>query len=155
VATLNSNTSMVNRKPFSWVPDAELKEDFQDFILSLKTFNTLIQEGKDYYSAGEYSQAATSFLGAMELNRDDNKPYYYLGLIHYAQKEYDQAEKRYKTALTLSIDPALINYALGVNSFAAKRYTEAEEYLIRARDYDQAVYTEKVEPLLKRLKLLE
>ena len=155
VAALNSNTSMVNRKPFSWVPARELKEDFENFILSLKTFNTLIQEGKDYYSAGEYSRAATSFLGAMELNRDNNKSYYYLGLTHYAQKEYDQAEKRYNTALNLGIDPALINYALGVNSFAAKRYTEAEEYLIRARDYDQAVYTEKVEPLLKRLKILK
>jgi len=154
-AALNSNISMANRKAFSWVPAAELKEDFEDFILSLKTFNTLIQVGKDYYSAGEYSQAAASFIGAMELNRDSNKPYYYLGLIHYAQKEYDQAEKRYKTALNLGIDPALINYALGVNSFAAKRYTESEEYLIRARDYDQAVYTEKVEPLLKRLKLLK
>ncbi|MQY76126.1 MAG: tetratricopeptide repeat protein [Spirochaeta sp.] len=155
VAALNSNTSMVNHKSFSWVPAAGLKEDFEDFILSLKTFNTLIREGKDYYSAGEYSQAATSFLGAMELDRENNKPYYYLGLIHYAQKEYDQAEKRYNTALNLGIDPALINYALGVNSFAAKRYIEAEEYLKRARDYDQAVYTEKVEPLLKRLEILK
>ncbi len=155
VAAINSNTSMVNRKSFSWVPAAGLKEDFEVFILSLKTFNTLIQEGKDYYSAGEYSQAATSFLGAMELNRDNNKPYYYLGLIHYAQKEYDQAEKHYKAALNLDIDPALINYALGVNSFSAKKYSEAEEYLIKAREYDPAVYTEKVESLLKRLKILK
>lgn len=155
VAALNSNTSLINRKSFSWVPAAGLKEDFEVFVLSLKTFNTLIQEGKDYYSAGEYSQAAASFLGAMELNRDSNKPYYYLGLIHYAQKEYDQAEKQYKTALNLDIDPALINYALGVNSFSAKRYSEAEEYLIKARDYDPAVYTEKVESLLKRLKILK
>lgn len=155
VAALNSNTSMVNRKVFSWVPAAGLKKDFEDFILSLKTFNTLIREGKDYYSAGEYSQAETSFLVAMELDRDNSKPYYYLGLIHYTQKKYEQAEKDYKAALNLNIDPALINYALGVNAFAAENYTRAEEYLLKARDYDQAAYTEKVEPLLKRLKLMK
>ena len=128
-----------------------LVNDFKEFILSMKTFPELVQQGIDLYSAGEYDEAEDVLLEAILLDGSHYLPYYYLGLIHYAQKDYSLAEYYYQSALMLGGDNALIQYALGVNSFADSRYEEAENYLMEAKRLSEDKYGEKVATLLERI----
>jgi tetratricopeptide (TPR) repeat protein len=150
-ASLEDNSTRVRKRAFSWTPDQKLLQDFQAFILSLKTGNDLVQEGIDQYTKGDLTRAEQTFTDAVGLQPDSSAGWYYLGLIAYARKDYPRADDLYMKAFQLGANAAAINYALGVNAMAAGRNTDASKYLKFAKEANPAVYGDKVDALLKRL----
>jgi tetratricopeptide (TPR) repeat protein len=150
-ATLDENSAKVRKRAFAWVSDQKLRQDFQTFVLSLKTGNDLVREGVDLYSKGDLAKAQESLTTAVNLQPDSSAGWYYLGLIAYSQKDYAKADDLYMKAFQLGANAATINYALGVNAFAAGRNADATKYLTFAKDADPATYGDKVDALLKRM----
>jgi tetratricopeptide (TPR) repeat protein len=150
-ATLEENSQLARTRGFSWVTDQKLQQDFEEFILSLKTATTLVKDGIDQYSKGDLANAGQSFARSLELEPGGATAWYYQGLIAYGRKDYTKAEDLYMKAFQLGLNAGIINYALGVNSFAAGKNADATKYLNFAREADKALYAEKVDSLIKRI----
>jgi len=150
-ASLDTNSTKVRKRAFSWVADQKLRQDFETFALSLKTGNDLVREGIDLYAKGDLSHAEQSFTSAVALRPDSSAGWYYLGLIAYSRKDYAKADDMYMKAFQLGANAATINYALGVNAFAAGKNADAVKYLTFAKDADPSTYGEKVDALLKKI----
>ena len=150
-ATLEDNSQRARARAFSWVPDDKLQQDFQGYILSLKTATDLVKDGIDQYAKGDLANAEASFAKSLELEPGSSTAWYYLGLIAYSRKDYSKAQEQYLKAFQLGASAAVINYALGVNSFAAGNGPDATKYLTFAKQADAASYGDRVDALLKRL----
>ncbi len=150
-ASLEANSARVRKRALSWVADQKLRDDFEKFMLSMKTANDLVREGIDQYTKGDLTAAGQTLTTAVALAPDLSAGWYYLGLIAYARRDYAKADDLYMKAFQLGANAALINYALGVNAFAAGRNADASKYLRFARDADPTTYGEKVDALLKRI----
>ena len=118
-ATLESNSARVRKRAFSWVTEQKLRQDFDAYILSLKTGSDLVREGIDFYGKGDFTRSEQALTGAVDVQPDASAAWYYLGLIAYARKDYARADEMYMKAFQLGANAAIINYALGVNAFAA------------------------------------
>jgi tetratricopeptide (TPR) repeat protein len=150
-ATLEDNSQRARKRAFSWVGDDKLQQDFQGYIMSLKTATDLVKDGIDLYAKGDFANGEASFAKSLELEPGSSTAWYYLGLIAYSRKDYSKAQEQYLKAFQLGANAAVINYALGVNSFAAGNSPEATKYLTFAKQADTASYGERVDALLKRL----
>jgi hypothetical protein len=154
-ADLETNIKAIRKKTVDWVNEFLLFNDFKNYILSLKTFPDLVQDGISLYSSGDYSAAEEMLLEAILIDGSHYLPYYYLGLIQYAQQDYSLAEYYYQSARMLGADKALIQYALGVNAFADNRLQDAQQYLQQARNLKPDEYGNKASQLLERISKLE
>jgi tetratricopeptide (TPR) repeat protein len=150
-ATLEDNSQRALKRAFSWVPDDRLQQDFQGYIMSLKTATDLVKDGIDLYAKGDLANAEASFAKSLELEPASSTAWYYLGLIAYSRKDYSKAEEQYMKAFQLGASAGVINYALGVNSFAAGNSADAVKYLTFAKQADTPSYGDRVDALLKRL----
>ncbi|HUI71813.1 MAG TPA: tetratricopeptide repeat protein [Spirochaetia bacterium] len=150
-ASLEANSAKVRKRAFSWISDQKLRQDFDAFVLSLKTGNDLVHEGIDQYTKGDLASAEQTLTRAITLQPDASAGWYYLGLIAYSHKNYPKADDLYMKAFQLGANAATINYALGVNAFAAGRNPDAVKYLRFAKTADPATYGDKVDALLKRI----
>lgn len=150
-ASLDDNSQRARKRAFSWVTDQKLQQDFQAYILSLKTANDLVKDAIDLYMKGDLDNAEISLAKSLDLDPSISTAWYYLGLIDYARKDYTKAEDQYLKAFQLGANAGLINYALGVNSFAEGKNADAAKYLNFAKQADKAAYGDKVDALLKRI----
>jgi tetratricopeptide (TPR) repeat protein len=150
-ATLEDNSQRARKRAFSWVADDKLQQDFQGYIMSLKTATDLVKDGIDQYAKGDLANGEASFAKSLELEPASSTAWYYLGLIAYSRKDYSKAQEQYLKAFQLGANAAVINYALGVNSFAAGNSPDATKYLTFAKQADTASYGDRVDALLKRL----
>jgi tetratricopeptide (TPR) repeat protein len=150
-ATLEENSQLARKRGFSWVTDQKLQQDFEAYILSLKTATTLVKDGIDQYSKGDLANAEQSFARSLELEPGGATAWYYQGLIAYGRKDYSKAEDLYMKAFQLGLNAGIINYALGVNSFAAGKNADATKYLNFAKEADKSLYADKVDTLIKRI----
>jgi tetratricopeptide (TPR) repeat protein len=150
-ATLEDNSQRARKRAFSWVTDDKLQQDFQSFIMSLKTATDLVRDGIDQYAKGDLANAEASFARSLELEPASSTAWYYLGLIAYSRKDYSKAEEQYLKAFQLGASAGVINYALGVNSFASGNSVDATKYLTFAKQADATSYGDRVDALLKRL----
>ncbi len=150
-ASLEANSTMIRKRAFSWVTDQKLRQDFETYILSLKTGNDLVHDGIDQFTKGDLAAAEQTFTSAVNLQPDASAGWYYLGLIAYSKKDFAKADDLYMKAFQLGANAAAVNYALGVNAFAAGRNTDASKYLKFAKDADPSTYGDKVDALLKRM----
>lgn len=150
-ASLENNSSRVRKRAFSWVTELKLRQDFDAYILSLKTGTDLVREGIDLYGKGDFSGAEKALTSAVDVQPDASAGWYYLGLIAYSRKDYPGADEMYMKAFQLGANAAIINYALGVNAFAAGKNADAAKYLKFARDADPKTYSDKVDALLNRI----
>jgi tetratricopeptide (TPR) repeat protein len=150
-ATLDENSQRVSARAFSWFPDQALQQDFQSYILSLKTSTDLLKDGVDQYGSGDLAGADASLQKCIDLDPSNSTAWYYKGLISYARKDYAKAEEDYLKAFQLGTTAGIINYALGVNSFAAGKNADATKYLSFARTADKTTYGDRVDALLKRI----
>ena len=150
-ATLDENSQRVRTRAFSWFADQSLQQDFQAYILSLKTSTDLLKDGIDQYGSGDLAAAGASLQKCIDLDATNSTAWYYAGLISYAKKDYAKAEDDYLKAFQLGATAGIINYALGVNSFAAGKNADAAKYLSFARTADKTTYGDRVDALLKRI----
>ncbi len=150
-ATLDDNSQRALKKGFAWVKDPQLLQDFEGYVLSLKTPIDLVKDGIDLYTKGDMANAELSFTKSLALDPTSGTAAYYLGLIEYSRKNYPRAEDQYMKAFQLGANAGVINYALGVNSFAAGKNADATKYLTLAKQADKATYGERVDALLKRM----
>ncbi len=150
-AGLEENSQRVRSRAFSWVSEEKLRQDFESFILSLRTAGELVRDGVDAYGKGDFANAEQALARSVELEPANGPAWYYLGLVAYSKKDYAKAEDMYMKAFQLGTNAALINYAVGVNAFAAGKLDAAAKYLKMARDADKAAYGDKVDALLKRI----
>ena len=150
-ATLDDNSQKSRKRAFSWFKDQALQQDFQSYILSLKTAPDLVRDGIDLYTRTDLANAESSFAKSIDLDPSGGTAWYYLGLIAYARKDYTKAEDDYLKAFQLGANAGVINYALGVNSFVAGKNSDASKYLNFAKQADKAAYGDKVDALLKRI----
>ncbi|MGA2974881.1 MAG: tetratricopeptide repeat protein [Spirochaetia bacterium] len=150
-ASLDDNSQRARKRAFSWVTDQKLQQDFQAYILSLKTANDLVKDAIDLYTKGDLDNAEISLTKSLDLDPSISTAWYYLGLIAYARKDYAKAEDQYLKAFQLGANAGIINYALGVNSFAEGKNADAVKYLNFAKQADKAAYGDKVDALLKRI----
>jgi tetratricopeptide (TPR) repeat protein len=153
-ATVGENSRRALEKAFAWIALPELEEALRAYILSLSTFNDLVQEGVQLYGSGALEDSRALFLRAADLRSDSYIPPYYLGLIAYQSMQYDEATRRYQEAQRLGADPALVSYALGVNAFADQDYALAAEYLNRAQEIDPVGFADKADALLQRIEVM-
>jgi tetratricopeptide (TPR) repeat protein len=152
-ATLDDNSQRALKRGFAWVMDPQLLQDFQAYMLSLKTAIDLVKDGIDLYTKGDMANAELSFTKSLALDPASATATYYLGLIEYSRKNYPGAEDQYTRALQLGANAGVINYALGVNSFAAGKNADATRYLTLAKQSDKATYGDRVDALLKRMEI--
>jgi hypothetical protein len=150
-ATLDDNSQRALKKGFAWVKDPQLLQDFQAYVLSLKTAIDLVKDGIDLYTKGDMANAELSFTKSLALEPNSAAATYYRGLIEYSRKNYPRAEDQYTKAFQLGANAGVINYALGVNSFAAGKTADATRYLTLAKQSDKAIYGDRVDALLKRM----
>ena len=148
---LSANSVSIKNKVFSWTDMNKIEQDYVAYILSLKTFNELVQEGINYFTVDEYDKALTNFNKAVSLESDNYISYYYLGLINYSTENFLEAESYYQQALSLGADAGLTKYAIGVNYFANNQFDKAVSYLNEAKNDDPENYSEKVDTLLLRI----
>jgi len=153
--SLAENSAWVKARAFDWVDAEGLERDFAAYILGLKTFNDLVREGTDLFSAAKLDEAEKTFTAAQALRSDNYTPPYYLGLIAYQRKAYARAAEYYLRAQELGIEGALIQYALGVNAFADKKYEQAAAYLKKSKELNPKAYGDKADALLKRIEALK
>jgi tetratricopeptide (TPR) repeat protein len=137
------------------VNEGKLRQDFEAYILALRTAGDLLREAVDSYGKGDLAKAEEALGRSVELEPENGAAWYYLGLVAYAKKDYTKAEDLYLKAFQLGTNPVLINYALGVNAFAAGKHDISSKYLKLARDADPGSYAEKDDALLKRLEGLK
>ncbi len=150
-ATLEANSAKVRKRAFSWITEQKLRQDFETYILSLKTANDYVREGIDLYTKGDLGKSEGALTNAVDLQPETSAAWYYLGLISYSRKDYARADELYMKAFQLGANAAVINYALGVNAFAAGHNADAAKYLKFAKDANPGAYGEKVDALLKRI----
>uniref|UniRef100_A0A7C3I1W9 Uncharacterized protein n=1 Tax=Gracilinema caldarium TaxID=215591 RepID=A0A7C3I1W9_9SPIR len=150
--TREGNSKLALERILPWVQIDEITKDYQNYIGDRKTFNELVDAGRQAYSAKDLAKAEVLFLSAMNLQPNHFAPHYYLGLLSYEQKKYDMAENYYRSALLYGADEALVNYALGLNAGAAGRKADAVQYLEKAAAAAPDRYKAKVQELLPRFK---
>ncbi len=150
-ASLDENSQAARARAFSWFSDKKLEQDFESYILSLKTASDLVKDGIDQYAKGDLAGSEQSMTKSLELEPASSTPWYYLGLIAYVRKDYAKAEDAYMKSFQLGANAGIINYALGVNSFASGKNADATKYLNFAKQADTAAYGDKVDALLKRM----
>jgi tetratricopeptide (TPR) repeat protein len=150
--TREGNSKLALERILPWVKIDEITKDYQNYIRDRKTFNELVDAGRQAYSAKDLAKAEVLFLSAMNLQPNHYAPHYYLGLLSYEQKKYDMAENYYRSALLYGADEALVNYALGLNAGAAGRKADAVQYLEKAAAAAPDRYKAKVQELLPRFK---
>lgn len=145
------NEISVIRNAFEWVLKKDFETAFRNYILSLRTFPDIVEDGMSLYASAQYDRAEMDFINAISLRSDHPVPYYYMGLIKYARKDYLSAEYYYEMAIQRGSDPGITYYALGVNAFADGRIADAVEYLNTAHDADPLGYGERAVQLLLRI----
>jgi tetratricopeptide (TPR) repeat protein len=150
-AGLDENSKRVRNQAFSWVSEEKLRQDYESFILAVRTAGELLRDGVDAYGKGDFAKAEEALTRSLELEPQSGPAWYYLGLVAYSKKDYAKAEDLYMKAFQLGTNPALINYAIGINAFAAGKLDAAAKYLKMARDADKAAYGDKVDALQKRI----
>jgi len=150
-ASLDDNSQKTRKGAFAWFSGPQLQQDFQSYILSLKTATDLVRDGIELYTKADLADAELSFTKSLDLEPGASTAWYYLGLIAYARKDYSRAEDQYMKAFQLGANAGTINYALGVNSFAAGNTADATKYLSFAKEADKAAYGQKVDALMKRI----
>jgi tetratricopeptide (TPR) repeat protein len=150
-ASLDDNSQKTRKGAFAWFSGPQLQQDFQSYILSLKTATELVKDGIELYTKADFAKAELSFTKSLELEPGASTAWYYLGLIAYSRKDYSRAEDQYMKAFQLGANAGIINYALGVNSFAAGKSADASRYLSLAKQADALTYGDRVDALLKRL----
>ncbi len=150
-STLMENSIIIKNTVFSWTDMNVIQQDYFSYILNLKTFNELIQEGINLFTIDKHDEALENFDSAILLEPNNYISYYYLGLINYSKENFLEAESYYQQALSLGSDISTTKYALGVNFFANNQFDQASVYLIEAKTADPENYSEKVDTLLLRI----
>lgn len=148
---LSENSVNIKNNVFSWIEMNKIEQDYVSYILSLKTFNDLVQDGINYFTVDDYTSALEDFNKALSLEPNNFISYYYLGLINYSLENYLEAESYYQQALSLGSDEGVTKYAIGVNYFANNQFEKAVSYLNDAKSIDPDNYSEKVDTLLLRI----
>ena len=52
-ATLDDNSQNARKRAFAWISDTALQQDFQAYVLSLKTAADLVKDGIDLYTKAD------------------------------------------------------------------------------------------------------
>lgn len=107
--------------PSSWAGEAQQAES-----------EVLIAQGVIAYDEHRYDDALHLLSRSRELNPQDPKGLYYLGLTHLALKNPPEAISALEAAKQLQPSDPAINYQLGVAYFTAGRYDEAHPLLEQA-----------------------
>ena len=154
-ATLMQNSLSVKQNIFKWINLSIIQNDFITYIESLKTYQELVQDGVNYYTLEQYTEAEESFKKAIIFEPEAYISFYYLGLISYAKKEYLIADSYYKQAILYGAETGITKYAMGINAFANSQYKEAIGYLLEAKFSDPENYTANVDSLLLRINTLQ
>ncbi len=150
-AKKNENEMRVVSKAFEWVTKSLFLSDFNEYILSLKTFPDLIEDGMNYYTEKDYVNSEISFVNAIDLVEKHYIPYYYLGLINYARNDYTMAEYYYHSSIQMGAESGLVYYTLGVNAYADSRLEDAKFYLKQSEETDPSGYGQKASLLFARI----
>jgi hypothetical protein len=150
-AAAEDNAKYAAQRITSWIDLDKLRQDYGEYLVSRKTFNDLLKNGKDAYSTHDYLTADICFSSALNLRPDHYAPYYYLGLLSYQKNDYEMAENYYRLSRDKGASAALISYALGINAAAAGKREEAIACLEEAAAVNPAQYRDKTDALIQRL----
>jgi hypothetical protein len=151
-AAAEDNAKYAAQRITSWIDLDKLRQDYREYLISRKTFNDLLKNGKDAYNTQDYLTADICFSSALNLRPDHYAPYYYLGLLSYQKQDYEMAENYYRLSRDKGASTALISYALGVNAAAAGKKEEAVTRLEEAASVNPIQYGDKANALIQRLK---
>ena len=153
-ASAADNSYAVMKHMDLWAGFDAMEKDYQLYLDSRKTFNELMEEGRNAYNTGDAFSAELSFLAALAGMPTHYAPYYYLGLIYYAENNYSLADEYYRLSLSYGADEALVSYALGLNAASAGNNEEAVQWLRRSSAADPVRYRERADELIRRLQSL-
>jgi tetratricopeptide (TPR) repeat protein len=151
-AAAEDNSKYAAQRITAWIDLEKMHLDYEDYLVSRKTFNDLLKNGQDAYNAKDYLTADICFSSALNLRSDHYAPYYYLGLLSYRKRDYDMAENYYRLSQDKGASPALIFYARGLNAASAGKKEDAIACLEEAAKVNPAQYRDKAGDLIKRLK---
>lgn len=101
------------------------------------SFDTLFNQGNDYYDSGQFKEAVEAYKRALELKPNDAEAYSYLGDAYFNLRQYDDAIAAYKEAVRLNPKDSQSLYSMadayansGRAAEAEKTYAEAEQKYI-------------------------
>ncbi len=151
-ASADENERAVISKAFKWVDKKTFAADFIEYAKSLKTFSELISDGINAYNGKDYSTAEKLFLDSINIDSENEIPYYYLGLIDYAKGDYTAAESFYHSALKYTSDKDRVYYALAVNAFADSRFEDVSFYIDSMSSGGKLKYKDTIKELTERIK---
>ncbi len=150
-ATIEENEDAIGALFDAWYTEDAASTAFVAWLDGRRTFSELVTDGVKSYGEKNYDASEESFTKALEINKENYLPYYYLGLIAYAKNDYSSADYYYKTALQLGCDVAITNYALGLNAYASNRFDEARTYLAKAKETAPDKYQAKVDEIMAKM----
>ncbi len=104
----------------------------QHLIETLFEYGALLND--DYER--EYEKAAKIFLKTIEIDPNNYRTHYYLGLAYFNLKNFNGAKKEYEKALDLKPKDKFCYYNLGLLYEAEKNYQEAKRYFEKALEID-------------------
>ena len=81
---------------------------------------------------GAYSQAYTSLKKSIDLDPDNAKSYYYLGLYYRVKKDLPRAEYNFIKTIKIDKNNAKAHGNLGLIYFEKKRYNKSKSHFQRA-----------------------
>lgn len=151
-AAADDNSKYAAQRITAWTDLEILRRDYEEYLISRKTFNDLIENGRIAYDTGDYLTADICFSSALNLRPDHYAPYYYLGLLSYKKRDYEIAENYYRLSLDKGASLSLISYARGVNAASAGKIDEAVACLEEAAAVNPAQYRDKAETLIRQLR---
>ncbi|MDR0452734.1 MAG: hypothetical protein LBH15_06795 [Treponema sp.] len=151
-AAADDNSKYAAQRVTAWTDLEVLRRDYGEYLISRKTFNDLLENGRSAYDTGDYLTADICFSSALNLRPDHYAPYYYLGLLSYKKRDYEIAENYYRLSLDRGASLSLISYARGVNAASAGRINEAVACLEEAAAVNPAQYRDKADTLIRQLR---
>ena len=95
-----------------------------------------LEQGKRYYSKGEFGLAEQAFRSAIELNKNDTEAWLGLAASYDRLRRFDQARRAYDVLLKLAgRTPAILNN-VGYHYILQGEYAKARQILLEAKRGD-------------------
>ncbi|MDR1411663.1 MAG: hypothetical protein LBI91_05630 [Spirochaetaceae bacterium] len=151
-AAADDNSKYAAQRITAWTDLEILRRDYEEYLITRKTFNDLLENGRNAYNTGDNLTADICFSSALNLRPDHYAPYYYLGLLSYKKHDYAAAENYYRLSLDKGASLSLISYARGVNAASAGKIEEAVACLEEAAAVNPAQYRDKADTLIRQLR---
>ncbi|MBD3233864.1 MAG: tetratricopeptide repeat protein [candidate division Zixibacteria bacterium] len=95
-----------------------------------------LQNGIDYFHAGNLEEAEAQFTAALELDPELSIAHYNLGVIEYWKGKFEDAREFFKNAIKIKKEQPKYHFNLGLTYFQLEDYKDASKQFEKAAELD-------------------